>query len=125
MLGEKIRNNEVNTWLVNTGWTGGGYGVGKRIPLAYTRALIKAALSGELQQTEYETEPVFCLEIPRTCAGVPPALLNPRKSWEDKAAYDAAAAKLHRQFEDQMKKIRVAAMVAKRGVFRTELVRMA
>lgn len=125
LLGEKIRNNEVNTWLVNTGWTGGSYGVGKRIPLKYTRALIKAALSGQLQQAEYQTEAVFSLEIPTAVAGVPAALLNPRDSWTDKEAYDAAAQNLFRQFEEQMNKIRSVAVAAKRGVFRAALSRMA
>ncbi|WP_132054520.1 phosphoenolpyruvate carboxykinase (ATP) [Pseudocnuella soli] len=125
MLKEKIRNNAVNVWLVNTGWTGGSYGTGSRIKLAYTRALIKAALDGVLEHMIFETEPVFGLRIPTSCPGVPASILNPRNAWEDGAAYDAAAQKLHAAFEQQMQKTKQAATTSRRGVFRTQLVRTA
>jgi phosphoenolpyruvate carboxykinase (ATP) len=125
MLKEKIKGNSVNTWLVNTGWTGGSYGTGSRIKLAYTRLLIKAALDGLLENIIFETEPVFGLRIPTTCTGVPASILNPRNAWEDGAAYDAAAQKLHEQFEQKLQQIKQVASGSKRGVFRTELARTA
>ena len=91
-------------WLVNTGWTGGAYGTGSRMKLAYTRAMIDAAFSGELDKVNFETEPVFGLEIPTTCPGVPDEVLNPRSTWADKSAYDAQAAKLKSMFEENFKR---------------------
>lgn len=123
MLEEKIQGNGVNTWLVNTGWTGGSYGSGSRIKLQYTRAMIKAALNGSLNDIEFETEPVFGLAVPTECPGVPTDLLQPRNAWPDKEAYDKAAQNLHQQFEAQIKKISSRAGAPKRGVFRTELSR--
>lgn len=103
MLGEKLEGGEVNVWLVNTGWTAGPYGIGHRISLSYTRAMISAALQGNLSEVAFEKEPIFGLAIPNTCPGVPSALLNPRNVWEDKTAYDRQAAFLvktfHRNFE--------------------------
>lgn len=98
MLGEKIRQHQVNIWLVNTGWTGGAYGTGKRIQLAYTRALISAALNGQLEETRYELHPVFGFAMPVTCPQVPAELLNPRHTWTDAVAYDAQAQNLAGQF---------------------------
>jgi len=91
MLGDKIRKFGVNVWLVNTGWVGGGFGVGHRISLKYTRAMITAAMQGELNDVEYVKHQVFGLEMPVSCPNVPAELLNPRKSWEDTAAYDQKA----------------------------------
>ncbi|HLO79907.1 MAG TPA: phosphoenolpyruvate carboxykinase (ATP) [Chitinophagaceae bacterium] len=88
MLGEKMKAHKVNVWLVNTGWTGGAYGQGTRMKLAYTRAMISAALDGKLDGVEYERLPVFNFSIPVSCPGVPAELLNPRSTWEDKDAYD-------------------------------------
>ncbi|NRB49267.1 MAG: phosphoenolpyruvate carboxykinase (ATP) [Saprospiraceae bacterium] len=103
MLGKKLASGEVNVWLVNTGWTAGPYGTGHRISLRYTRAMISAALQGNLAEVEFSREPVFGLAIPAHCPGVPAGLLNPRNVWEDKAAYDRQAAFLvktfHRNFE--------------------------
>ncbi|MEW6469572.1 MAG: phosphoenolpyruvate carboxykinase (ATP) [Bacteroidota bacterium] len=91
LLGKKLRENKVNVWLVNTGWTGGAYGTGSRMKLSYTRAMITAALNGDLDKVKYETLPVFGLQMPVTCPQVPAELLNPRNTWKDKDAYDAKA----------------------------------
>lgn len=99
MLGEKLKANpNINVWLINTGWTGGPYGVGSRMKLAYTRAMITAALNGDLNQVAYEAHPVFGYLMPTSCPNVPVELLNPRNTWEDKAAYDAQANKLANMF---------------------------
>ncbi|MBT8195755.1 MAG: phosphoenolpyruvate carboxykinase (ATP) [Bacteroidia bacterium] len=98
LLGEKLRNGDVNVWLVNTGWTGGAFGTGSRIKLSYTRALITAALRGELSNVDYQTMPVFGLEIPKSCPEVPDEILNPKDTWSDKAAYDAKAQELAASF---------------------------
>ena len=119
MLGKKMEEHGSNCWLVNTGWVGGGYGVGNRIKLPFTRAMIEAALSGELDNVEYETDPVFGLSIPRSVPNVPDELLNPRAIWEDAAAYDAAATNLAErfrknfaQFEGQSAEIESAGPIA-------------
>lgn len=98
MLGEKLKKHQVNVWLINTGWTGGAYGTGSRMKLAYTRAMISAALDGKLEQAPFETHPVFGVAMPTSCTGVPPELLNPRNTWTDGAAYDQAAINLAKQF---------------------------
>ena len=89
LLGEKLKKNKVNVWLVNTGWSGGSYGVGSRIKLSFTRAMITAALNGDLDKIEYESMPVFGLALPKSCPGVPAEILNPRNTWGDKNEYDA------------------------------------
>jgi phosphoenolpyruvate carboxykinase (ATP) len=91
LLGEKLKKNKVNVWLINTGWSGGEYGVGSRMKLSYTRAMITAAINGELDKAKYETLPIFGLEFPKTCPNVPDEILNPRNTWDDKNAYDAKA----------------------------------
>ncbi len=108
MLSKKMQDAGANVWLVNTGWTGGPYGVGSRMSLKYTRAMITAALNGELANVEFETHPVFGLEMPKTCPNVPDEVLNPRNTWADKASYDKKAdilanqfVKNFSQFEDQ------------------------
>ena len=88
MLGKKMQENNVNVWLINTGWSGGVYGVGKRISLEYTRAMITAILNGEMEGVEYNTHEVFGLKIPTTCPNVPSDILSPRNTWQDKSAYD-------------------------------------
>ncbi len=99
MLGEKLKANpNINVWLINTGWTGGPYGVGSRMKLAYTRAMITAALNGELNHVNYEQHPVFGYQMPSTCPNAPAELLNPRNTWSDKSAYDAQANKLANMF---------------------------
>jgi phosphoenolpyruvate carboxykinase (ATP) len=97
LLGKKIDNN-VNVWLVNTGWSGGPFGVGSRMKLSYTRAMITAAINGELDKAQYDTLPVFKLKIPKTCPSVPDEILNPRLTWSDKSAYDAKALDLATAF---------------------------
>ena len=98
MLAEKIARHKVSCWLVNTGWTGGPYGVGSRMKLAYTRAMIRAALTGALAETATVTDPVFELRIPRECPGVPTDILQPENTWGDKNAYRAQAQNLAERF---------------------------
>ena len=89
LLGEKLKKNKVNVWLVNTGWSGGSFGVGSRMKLSFTRAMITAALNGELDKVQFESMPVFSLAMPKSCPGVPAEILNPRNTWNDKNEYDA------------------------------------
>lgn len=98
LLGDKMKKNKVNVWLINTGWTGGPYGVGSRMKLAYTRAMITAALNGKLEQVTFETHPVFGLKMPASCPEVPSEILNPRNTWKDKPAYDLKANELATAF---------------------------
>ncbi len=98
MLGEMMDRHGAKVWLLNTGWTGGAYGVGKRISLAHTRAIVRAVLSGSLDHVPTITDPVFKLAVPKSVAGVPDAVLQPRGVWSDPAAYNAAAAKLAAMF---------------------------
>jgi len=98
ILGKKMKEQNVNVWLVNTGWTGGPYGVGSRMKLPYTRAMITAALNGELHQVEYEKHSIFGVEMPKTCPNVPAEVLNPRNTWTDKDAYDTKANDLANEF---------------------------
>jgi phosphoenolpyruvate carboxykinase (ATP) len=99
MLGARLKQHQTACWLVNTGWSGGRFGVGKRMSLKHTRALVNAALDGKLDQIEYVTEPTFGLHIPVSCPGVPSDILNPRNVWSDKTAYDKQAADLAARFE--------------------------
>jgi phosphoenolpyruvate carboxykinase (ATP) len=85
--------------LVNTGWSGGGYGVGARIKIGYSRAMVNAALDGKLDIVKFEKDPVFGLDVPAECPGVPAEILNPRNTWADKNAYDRKAAELVALFE--------------------------
>ncbi len=103
MLGEKIAAHKARVWLVNTGWTGGPYGVGSRMKIAYTRAMIRAALSGALDAAGYERHPIFNVDVPTSCPDVPAGVLNPRGTWADGAAYDAQARKLAQMFIDNFK----------------------
>jgi phosphoenolpyruvate carboxykinase (ATP) len=98
LLGKKLDTNKVNVWLVNTGWSGGAFGTGSRMKLSYTRALITAALNGELDKVSFDTLPVFGLQFPTTCPNVPTEILNPRATWADKEAYDAKANDLGAKF---------------------------
>jgi phosphoenolpyruvate carboxykinase (ATP) len=94
MLGKKMQENKVNVWLINTGWTGGTYGVGKRIKLSHTRAMITAALEGKLDKVKFENHEVFGVAMPTSCPKVPAEVLNPRNTWTDKNAYDEKAKRL-------------------------------
>jgi phosphoenolpyruvate carboxykinase (ATP) len=98
MLGRRLREHNAQCWLVNTGWQGGPYGVGKRMSLPYTRAMVNALVEGKLNDVEFEIEPSFGLSIPKSVPGVPSELLNPRNSWKDKTAYDKMAADLSDRF---------------------------
>ena len=100
LLGERIATHRAKVWLVNTGWTGGPHGVGHRMPIGHTRAMITAALSGQLDDVAAETHPVFNVEVPLSCPGVPPEALSPRGTWSDGAAYDAQARKLAGMFAE-------------------------
>ena len=91
MLGDKMQEHKVNIWLINTGWTGGPCGVGHRMKLSYTRAMITAALNGNLETIEFENHPVFGVAIPVCCPDVPEEILNPRNTWANKIAYDVKA----------------------------------
>jgi phosphoenolpyruvate carboxykinase (ATP) len=103
MLGERIVAHGSRVWLVNTGWTGGPYGTGRRMKIAHTRAMIAAALSGALDGVQYERDSTFNVDVPLSCAGVPAEVLKPRNTWSDRAAYDAQAGKLARLFADNFK----------------------
>ncbi len=100
MLGERIEQYNVEVFLINTGWIGGAYGVGERIPLKYTRAIVTAALSGQLSQVDYQEHPIFKIAMPKTCPEVDSNLLDPANLWTDKAAYEAQAKMLAQKFED-------------------------
>jgi phosphoenolpyruvate carboxykinase (ATP) len=101
MLGDKLDEHpEATVWLVNTGWTGGPFGEGHRMPIAATRALLRTALEGDLQAVEYRTDPVFGFEVPVRVPGVDSGLLDPRSTWSDPEAYDRKAAELARMFRD-------------------------
>jgi phosphoenolpyruvate carboxykinase (ATP) len=95
MLGERIARHGVQCWLVNTGWTGGPFGTGRRMRLSHTRAMVRAALSGRLDRVATRREPVFGLDVPQQVpGGVPAEVLDPRRTWSDPAAYDAQAGRL-------------------------------
>jgi len=98
MLGNKLREHSASVWLVNTGWSGGGHGVGSRMKLGYTRAMVNAALDGGLDAGEFAADPVFGMDVPSSVPGVPSEVLRPRDAWADGAAYDAAAARLADMF---------------------------
>ena len=116
MLGKLIDEHGSQVWLLNTGWTGGAFGVGKRMKLAHTRAMVNALLRGELIRTPTETDPIFGLAIPKKISDVPDDVLNPRTTWPDKAAYDTQARKLADMFRKNFEKF---------GDFATEAVKRA
>ncbi|MBQ3552282.1 MAG: phosphoenolpyruvate carboxykinase (ATP) [Clostridia bacterium] len=104
MLGNRIDEHDADVFLINTGWVGGAYGVGSRIKLRYTRAMVTAALRGELKDVEYDIHPVFNIKFPKTCPNVPDEVLNPREMWADKEAYDKQAVLLAGKFIDNFAK---------------------
>ena len=104
LLGKKMQASGAKVWMINTGMIGGVYGVGSRMKLSYTRAMITAVLNGKLNEVEFYKHPVFGLEIPKSCDGVPSELLNPREAWADKAAYDVHANKLAEAFNKNFEK---------------------
>lgn len=103
LLRRRIEDSKADCWLVNTGWTGGGYGIGQRMPIGFTRALLNAALNGKLARVEFCQDPEFGLAIPVAAAGVPHHLLLPKRSWQDPAAYDASAAKVKALFAENFR----------------------
>jgi phosphoenolpyruvate carboxykinase (ATP) len=104
LLGEKLDRHSTQCWLVNTGWTGGPYGSGHRMELAYTRGMIDAMLEGDLDDVRTRRDPVFGLDIPVHVPGVPDSVLDPRHTWDDPDAYDACAAKLAGMFRQNFEK---------------------
>jgi phosphoenolpyruvate carboxykinase (ATP) len=108
MLGERLRQHNAGCWLVNTGWVGGPYGVGERMKLAYTRAMLQAVLAGDLDQAPMAPHSVFRVLVPKTCPNVPPEVLDARGMWRDKSAYDRAAADLSARFNRNFEKFTAA-----------------
>lgn len=115
MLGRRLREHDAQCWLVNTGWSGGRYGVGKRMSLPYTRAMVRAVVDGLLVKSEFVTESAFGLQIPRSCPDVPGELLNPRNAWKDKAAYDKTAIELAERFAKNFEKFDVPELIREAG----------
>lgn len=106
LLGEKMEKHETNVWLVNTGWTGGPYGIGHRMKLSHTRAMISAALDGRLTKAEFQKHPVFGFEMPLSCPDVPAEILNPRDTWQDPRLYDQKAEELGKAFVQNFEKFK-------------------
>ena len=104
LLGEKLRRYGSACWLVNTGWAGGPFGVGERMKLRYTRAMLNAALSGALDHVPVTPHPVFKVAVPASCPNVPPAFLDARGMWSDKTAYDKSARDLSQRFNKNFEK---------------------
>jgi phosphoenolpyruvate carboxykinase (ATP) len=104
LLGQKIATHRATCWLINTGWSGGAYGVGSRIKIAYTRAMVNAALGGQFAGVAFSTDPIFGLSVPTSCPDVPAEVLSPRNTWADGAAYDEQAQKLAQMFVENFKK---------------------
>lgn len=116
MLGKKIDEHNAQVFLVNTGWTGGEYGVGKRMDLKYTRAMVRAAIAGKLNDVETEMNDIFGLHMPVEIEGVPSEVLNPRNVWSDKDAYDQKATELAQLFHENFKKFGdVSEEISKKG----------
>lgn len=116
LLGKQMGKHNAACWLVNTGWSGGPYGVGNRMKIAYTRAMIRAILNGSLAQTETVADPIFGVHIPVSCPDVPGEVLQPRNTWEDKEAYDRQAKDLARRFNENFKKYEAGVSEAVRAV---------
>lgn len=104
LLGEKIKKFNSDVYLINTGWIGGPYGIGRRIDLNYTRAMVNAVINNTLKDAKFYEHSVFKLSIPETCPGVPPEVLNPRGLWKDKNEYDSKALKLAEDFKNNFDK---------------------
>jgi phosphoenolpyruvate carboxykinase (ATP) len=117
MLGERIAKHGAKVWLVNTGWTGGAYGTGSRMKLSFTRAMLRAALSGVLDSGKFSRDPVFGFDVPANVPEVPAQVLSPRSTWADPKAYDTQANKLTTMFRENFEQYRaqVPDAVAKAG----------
>jgi phosphoenolpyruvate carboxykinase (ATP) len=116
LLGKQMGRHQAACWLVNTGWSGGPYGVGQRMKISYTRAMIRAILNGSLAQTDTVADPIFGVGIPVSCPDVPNEVLQPRNTWADKDAYDRQARDLARRFNENFKKYEAGVSEAVRGV---------
>jgi phosphoenolpyruvate carboxykinase (ATP) len=115
MLADRIKKHGSDVWLLNTGWTGGGYGVGSRFKLAYTRAMVTAILDGSLKSVKTVEHPIFGLHMPVAVPGVPAEVLDPRNTWQDKAAYDAKAKELAAKFRENDRKFSITDAVRNAG----------
>ena len=115
MLADCIKKHGSDVWLLNTGWTGGPYGVGSRFKLAYTRAMVNAIHGGALKSVKTVAHPVFGLHMPVEVPGVPAEVLDPRNTWKDKAAYDAKAKELATKFRDNDRKFAITDAVRNAG----------
>jgi phosphoenolpyruvate carboxykinase (ATP) len=115
MLGRRMEEHSAQCWLVNTGWHKGPFGVGSRIDLRFTRAMVRAIVDGKLTNAEFQTESSFGLSIPKAVPDVPSDLLSPRNMWADKAAYDQKAADLSAQFHKNFEKFEVSDEIKKAG----------
>ncbi len=104
LLGQKLRQHRARVWLVNTGWTGGPFGIGRRMHLPYTRAMVSAALGGELDHVPLTVDPLFGVEVPSVCPGVPAEILEPRRTWVDPQAYEAQARQLAARFQENFRR---------------------
>jgi phosphoenolpyruvate carboxykinase (ATP) len=116
LLGTRIAQHKAHCWLVNTGWSGGPYGTGQRMKIAHTRAMIRSILDGTLAQIETKPDPIFGVNVPVSCPGVPAEVLTPRNTWADKNAYDQKARELARRFNENFKKYADGVSDAVRGV---------
>jgi phosphoenolpyruvate carboxykinase (ATP) len=114
-LARRIEEHDTQVWLLNTGWSGGAYGVGERMQIAHTRALVSSILDGSLHQAEYEEHPIFGLMMPTSAPGVPVACLNPRNTWSDKMAYDGTAEKLAKLFRGNDSQFEISKQVRAAG----------
>jgi phosphoenolpyruvate carboxykinase (ATP) len=103
LLGQKLREHDVRCWLINTGWSGGPYGIGKRMDIHHTRALLRAALNGELDGVPTTEDPIFRIHVPQHCPGVPDEVLQPINTWADKETYRAKALELSHAFHENFK----------------------
>ena len=103
MLGKRIQDHGADVWLINTGWSGGAYGTGKRISLAFTRSIVNAILTGSLKSVPTFTDPILGLSIPRACPGLPEGMLIPKQTWKDPAEYDKKSRHLAGMFLENIK----------------------
>ena len=104
LLGQRIQHDHVHCWLINTGWTGGPYGIGERINITHTRAMLNAAITGQLDNIPMHKDPVFNLQVPESCANVPTEILQPANTWSDQETYQTAARNLAKAFCDNFEK---------------------
>jgi phosphoenolpyruvate carboxykinase (ATP) len=115
LFGDRLDRHGSQVWLINTGWTGGPYGVGERMPIGLTRAAVTAILNSSLDSVAMDIDPIFGIAVPRSVPGVPDALLRPRETWSDVAAYDATARQLVRDLEANFEHFAETAPTAVRG----------